>query len=350
VGTIDIASLPNDWAFQTFDQPVTGLTPQSRYFVLLNFTAANMDNNNSAGVATYESSLGTKGADLLLGSFEPSYTWRPMNVFFTGDFFSYMQMAVMSAVTTVDFNSDGIVDSADVSLMVEHWHTDNTLYDISPEPFGDGIVDVQDLVFLSEHLFQEIDDPSLIAHWALDEAEGDIAQDSAGNNIGFVMGNPIWQPDAGQVNGAIQLDGVDDFIVAGPPLNPGGGPLSVLAWVQGGAPGQAIISEPFGPDWLSLDSLTGHLMTELTQSGRSGAPLLSETTITDGQWHRIGFVWDGSNRTLYVDGVAVAQETQNGISSPSSGLYIGADKTMTPGTYFSGMIDDVRIYNRAVRP
>jgi hypothetical protein len=35
---------------------------------------------------------------------------------------------------------------------------------------------------------------------------------------------------------------------------------------------------------------------------------------------------------------------------PSNGLYIGAGKAMAPGTYFSGLIDDVRIYNRAVSP
>ncbi|MBL7184951.1 MAG: hypothetical protein ISS70_01385 [Phycisphaerae bacterium] len=253
-------------------------------------------------------------------------------------------------VASPDFNGDGIVDGADMSTMADHWHTDNALYDIAPLPFGDGIVDVQDLIFLSEHLFEEINDPTLVAHWALDETEGDIAQDSVGDNLGFVIGGPVWQPDAGQVNGAIQLDGVDDVVVAGPPLNPADGPLSVLAWVQGGAAGQGIISEPAGPDWLSLDPLTGHLMTELTNAGRSATHLRSETVIADGDWHRIGFVWDGLYRTLYVDGVAVAEDTQDGLESPANGFYIGTGKAMAPGTYFWGLIDDVRIYNRAVRP
>lgn len=253
-------------------------------------------------------------------------------------------------VPSPDFNGDGIVDSTDVSLMVDHWHTDNELYDIAPPPFGDGFVDVQDLISLSEYLFEEVNDPTLVAHWALDETEGDIAQDSAGENFGVVVGSPVWQPTGGQVNGAIQLDGVDDVIIVVPPLNPADGPFSVFAWVKGGAPGQAIISQAGGANWLGLDPLNGYLMTGLTELGRNGGPLLSETTITDGQWHRIGFVWDGSARTLYVDGVAVAQDTQDGISSPSSGLYIGAGKAMAPGTYFSGLIDDVRIYNRAVRP
>ncbi|MCP4260167.1 MAG: hypothetical protein GY774_22015, partial [Planctomycetes bacterium] len=314
-----------------------------------------IDNNNSAGVATYESSLGTKGADLFLsGSTQSGSTWQPTNVFFTGDFFSYMQMAVMSVATTVvDYNGDGIVDSADVSLMIEHWHTDNTLYDIAPAPLGDGFVDVQDLIFLSEHFYEEIDDPTLVAHWALDEAEGVIAADSVSENgftDGYIMGNPVWQPASGQVNGAIQLDGVDDYIITAPVLNPANGPFSVLAWIRGGVAGQTIISEPGGANWLSLDPLTGHLMTELTGSGRSTGPLLSETTITDGDWHRIAFVWDRSNRTLYVDSVAVAHDTQDSLTDSANGLYIGTGSDMMPGTFFSGLIDDVRIYNRVVRP
>ena len=146
------------------------------------------------------------------------------------------------------------------------------------------------------------------------------------------------------------MDGIDDVVVAGPTLNPASGPFSVLAWIRGGAAGQAVISEPDGVNWLAIDPLDGFLMTELTQSSRGAAPLLSETTITDGQWRRIAFVGDGSNRTLYVDGDAGAQDTQRNLKSSSNGLYIGAGKAMAPGTYWSGLIDEVRIYNRVVIP
>ncbi len=254
-------------------------------------------------------------------------------------------------VPSPDINGDGIVDSKDVSIMVDHWHTDNALCDIFPLPFGDNFVDVQDLIFLSEHLFESINDPTLVAHWALDEAEGDIAFDSAGINDAFVIGSPAWQPDGGLVNGTLQLDGLDDVVIAGPVLNPAVGPFSVLAWIKGGAPGQVVISQSGGGvNWLSTDPFEGALMTELTSPGRSGGPMLSQTNITDGNWHRIGFVWDGFSRTLYVDSIAVAQDTQDGLGGSDNGLYIGTGKAMAPGTYFSGLIDDVRIYNRAVIP
>jgi len=60
----------------------------------------------------------------------------------------------------VDFNADGIVDSADVCMMVDNWHTDEPLYDIAPMPFGDGIVDVKDLVLLAEYLTIQTEEPN----------------------------------------------------------------------------------------------------------------------------------------------------------------------------------------------
>ena len=55
----------------------------------------------------------------------------------------------------VDFNGDGIVDSADMDIMVDHWHTDETLCDIGPMPWGDGIVDAQDMLVLTEYMTNE---------------------------------------------------------------------------------------------------------------------------------------------------------------------------------------------------
>ena len=59
-------------------------------------------------------------------------------------------------IPIVDFNGDGIVDAADMCIMVDHWGTDEPLCDIGPMPWGDGIVDVQDLIILAEHLFEGI--------------------------------------------------------------------------------------------------------------------------------------------------------------------------------------------------
>jgi len=247
----------------------------------------------------------------------------------------------------VDFNADGIVDSADMFIMGDNWHAHCTLCDIAPLPLGDAYVDVKDLLVLAEYL--EPGDPTLIAHWALDEVEGDVAYDSVGTNDGTVMGEALWQPDSGLIDGALALDGVDDYVLIDRVINPMRGPLSVFAWIKGGGPGQVVLSQQAGANWLMTDASEGKLMTELGVTA-DGSELYSETGIIDGDWHRVGFVWDGSARMLYVDDVRVAEDVQTSVASAYGRHYLGCAKDFAPTTFFSGLIDDVRIYKRAVKP
>jgi hypothetical protein len=159
------------------------------------------------------------------------------------------------------------------------------------------------------------------------------------------------------VAGALQFDGIDDYVSTDFVLNPSLGEFTVFAWVKGGAPGQAIISQLNGTGngntWLGLDASDGYLMTGLVSPSAGWVaikPLVSESGISDGQWHHIGFVWDGSYRILYYDGIQVAKDTaaQNPLKPADGGLHIGAGKTLSAGTFFSGLIDDVRIYDRAL--
>ncbi len=76
--------------------------------------------------------------------------WRLSN---NDAIFRYVEV-YESTPPTPDFNGDGIVDAADMCMMIDYWGTDESLYDIAPSPFGDGIVDVQDLIVLAEHLFE----------------------------------------------------------------------------------------------------------------------------------------------------------------------------------------------------
>jgi len=260
---------------------------------------------------------------------------------------NYYNIWQVSIIPIVDFNGDGIVDAADMCIMVDHWGENYSLCDIGPTTLGDGIVDVQDLVALTEHLFTY---PGAVAYWKLDETEGDIAYDSSTDCDGTLMGGPVWQPDGGMVAGALELDGINDYVNTPFVLNPADGKFSVFVWVKGGAPGQVVLSQMGGANWLLTDPLEGNLVTELKGPGRGANELLSQTIITDGNWHRIGLVWDGSHRTLYVDDVAVAEDTQGNLESSDNGLYIGTGKAMESGTFWSGLIDDVRIYNRAVIP
>jgi sialidase-1 len=197
---------------------------------------------------------------------------------------------------------------------------------------------------------QEVLPVSLIAYWKLDEAEGIVAADKAGTNNGTLVGDPIWQPAGGKLGGALQLDGIDDYVRIPFVVDPGKGPFSVFAWVKGGAPGQAILSQAGGANWLMAGDPGGVLATELRESGRKAKPLASQAVITDVAWHRVGFVWDGTNRILYVDDVEVTRDRQASLAASAGNISIGAGTTLAPGTFWSGLIDDVRIYDRAVTP
>jgi hypothetical protein len=193
-------------------------------------------------------------------------------------------------------------------------------------------------------------DPGLIAYWRLDEASGVVAADIAGTHDGTLVGDPLWQPVGGMLGGALQLDGVDDYIATTLVLDPTAGPFSVFAWVKGGAPGQAILSRAGGANWLVASSPDGALMTDLKSTNRKAKALTSSVVIVGGEWHRVGLSWDGSNRILYVDESEVARDAPGNLAPSTGGLYIGAGSTLAAGSFWSGLIDDVRIYDRAVTP
>ncbi len=257
---------------------------------------------------------------------------------------------ILGVAGTPDFTGNEKVDIEDLVLLIEHWGEEEPSLDIAPPPFGDGVVDANDLEAFMEYWGREVKDPVLAARWKLDEVDGLIAADSAGTSDGVLVGDPIWQPTGGRVGGALQLDGVDDCITTEFVRDPSEGPFSVFAWVKGGAPRQVILSQAGGANWLAADAADGFLTTETSGGGRTGKPLKSGDMVTDNTWHRVGFVWDGSNRILYVDDVEVARDAQSSLAVSRGGLYIGTGSTLAPGTFWSGLIDDVRIYRRAVQP
>lgn len=251
-----------------------------------------------------------------------------------------------------DFNHDGVLNLVDFAILAQQWGVQEPSLDLAP-PQADGVVSWADLAGLGMYWLMC---PGLVAHWALDEVEGSIAADRLRHFEGTVHGEPVWQPQGGRIDGALELDGVDDYVTAGNVLNPADGPFTVFAWIKGVQPGRAVLSqsEQSGTSqiWLGTDAATGALMTTLTDGGRLTRPLISTACVTDGAWHRVRLVWDGSGRCLYVDGREVAVDTRKlGKLRPSTnGLFVGVASNLDPATFWSGLIDDIRIYNRAMKP
>jgi hypothetical protein len=64
----------------------------------------------------------------------------------------------------------------------------------------------------------------------------------------------------------------------------------------------------------------------------------------------VGLTWDGLNRVLYVDGTEVAGDTQASPQGSAESLLIGVSGALDKGSFWKGLIDDVRLYDRAVKP
>jgi hypothetical protein len=254
-------------------------------------------------------------------------------------------------IPIVDFNGDDVVNAEDMSIMIHYWGQNEPLCDIGPTPLGDGVVDVHDLIVLAEHLAPGLE---TVAHWKLDESSGAIAHDSIGGSDATVVGDATWRPEDGLIDGAMELDGVDDHVITDFISDPKAGPVRVVCWVKTEVAGGAIVSQTpstaFGSTWLATDAADGTLLTEMMFPLPS---LHSTYVVADGQWHKVSAEWDGVYRRLWADDQEVAKGALPMALPPLSWngtLIIGAGPNLESGTFLAGLIDDVRIYNRAVQP
>jgi hypothetical protein len=312
------------------------------------------------GPGTYQENIDFKGKNLTLTSINPNDPTTVSATVIKGAGQYPVVSLSRGQGTGCVFNgltiSGGIIgiSCGDVSLTIRNCTIESTgpnsiefLYGYEPI--------IIDCIILGP--ISEVYDPRLIALWKMDETEGSIAYDSIGTNDSICYGEPIWQPAGGILAGALEFDGIDDYISTDFVLSPSDDAFSVFAWIKGGAPGQVIVSQEKGMNWLMTNISDGTLRTDLKEPAKPGRnakpvgpPLFCSTVVTSDDWHRIGFVRDGSYRTLYVDDIAVAEDTQESLEYSDGGLYIGCDKALGAGTFWSGLIDDVRIYNRVVRP
>ncbi|MCP4256497.1 MAG: LamG domain-containing protein, partial [Planctomycetes bacterium] len=196
-------------------------------------------------------------------------------------------------------------------------------------------------------------DPDLVGYWKFDETSGTTAQDATGNgNDGTLNGDPQWT--AGMLGGALEFDGDGDYVDIGDdPIFNFTDQITVACWIkvsQFTVGWQAIFT--MGDDsWrLQRQTTTDTLCWACT--GVTGTPgdwwLHGDVNVNDGQWHHTVGVYDGSKYYLYVDGELDASKDTSGTMSTSSyPVMIGANAQQT-GREFEGLIDDVRVYKRAL--
>ena len=194
-----------------------------------------------------------------------------------------------------------------------------------------------------------ITDPSLVGWWKFDEGMDNVALDWSGHgNHGALRGDPTYV--AGVFGQAISLDGYGDYVDCGnPPEFDITDFITFAYWikvVEFDKGWNTVLSK--GDDsWRSSRAGWNNFM-EAAVTGTTGDYTYGVTPVDDGQWHHVGFVYDGRRNYLYVDGELDASEPSTGkINVSRYPLWIGGN-AQWPGGWWNGLIDDVRIYNRAL--
>ena len=173
------------------------------------------------------------------------------------------------------------------------------------------------------------------------------------------FGLPVAAP--GKVGAALSCDGMTSYIEVphAPELDPV--ELTAEAWVK-------LDSHPEGGDtrrWVvnkNDDEWVDHNWGLVTDRTRVGAYLnigggrkntfeawSAEGKTSLNRWHHLAFSYDGADLRVYLDGRQVASTTVNRPRTPGS-LPIAIGRRQDAYKYFQGLVDEVRLYNRALIP
>ncbi|UCF42950.1 MAG: LamG domain-containing protein [Planctomycetota bacterium] len=200
----------------------------------------------------------------------------------------------------------------------------------------------------------------MVAHWKFDEGTGTTAYDSAGSNHGTLVNGPGWA--SGQVGGALDFDGVDDYVDCGNGASINSlSAFSVCMWFKAD-----VVCGPMHRHLIAQRDLGDIVWTLILHrdyscrlTGRvetSGTPAVGRSNFIPeaGQWYHAAMTYDDAgDRTLrvYVDGVEQSYMLQTPATGtilfdPSVSIAIG--NRIGGGKEFDGIIDDVMIFNRAL--
>lgn len=200
-------------------------------------------------------------------------------------------------------------------------------------------------------------DTSLIGYWPLDEGANGVAYDYSGTNAtgswsgtqagtsGYYSGGLIGSY-AGTFNGSNDYvtNSANNAIFT---LTTG---VTMVAWVKLSGLGvdQKVISKR--PSYVLTVYNNNIPETEIFIGGVSYDTRSASggTTLTTGQWYQLAGTYDGSTLKTYVNGVLDRQISVSG-SMDATAFPITIGKTAdSAANYFNGLIDDARVYNRAL--
>lgn len=188
---------------------------------------------------------------------------------------------------------------------------------------------------------------NLAGYWPFDGG----TQDFSGNaNTGTNNGATFA---AGKINQALSFDGTNNYVEVADSATLEPSSVTLEAWVKGSSPGsyKYIASKFYNSDRASYALYTSSSGGLRFYIGYAGGYVLSPdagTGIWDNNWHHVVGTYDGLNVRLYEDGTEIGSGTPTTVNIVynTDNFYVG--RSYGSGYYFHGIIDEVKIYNRAL--
>jgi len=184
----------------------------------------------------------------------------------------------------------------------------------------------------------------LVAYYALD---GDARDGSANGNHGTLNGSPAFA--AGQIGNALDCDGTDDYVSTGKSASDlgisGNSARTVSSWVFTRSFNNGGIYD-VGARTAGQDFCLRTMDTENTWRIQYWGGDQDFTYPTANEWVHFTHVHDGAATKIYANGLLIVDWEKTIETSDTNPFQIGLYGW--PGNYFDGLIDEVRVFNRAV--
>ncbi|MCB8995113.1 MAG: T9SS type A sorting domain-containing protein [Bacteroidales bacterium] len=198
--------------------------------------------------------------------------------------------------------------------------------------------------------------PGIVAFYNLDtliySAPDQIVADATANsNNGKLIGGVSLTE--GVLGNSLGFDGLDDYVQfnASSSLDINTNAVSVSLWVKlNYLPAE--LSGPFGPIYdsetdqyvLYEDKSNAELRFKVTTSSGAERPGIPNADLKTGEWIYVTGVYDGSTAKIYLNGVQKDSHPLSGTVKPGQEATLGKSGS----TFFSGNMDQVEVYNRAL--
>src|SRR3989338_9026057 len=204
----------------------------------------------------------------------------------------------------------------------------------------------------------------LVGYWSMNEGTGTVAGDGSGNgNRGILTGGPTWVD--GKRGKAINFDGGDDYVNAGSAGNfERTNSFTVSLWIKRNpnpTVTAAVVAKEVGSGtfqgWGLLilgGAANDPYRINIANTSGTNNLLVEYPRTNDSGWHHVVFTYNGTSVAsgvfLYEDGISKTQtiiaDTLSASILTATNFQIGARDGAA--SLFSGSIDDVRMYNRAL--